>query len=102
MRPFKALVCLAVMVVAVGVASDARAQRPKVAVMDFEFGAVHHWWAGEWDIGKGISDLIVDELVNDGTFAVIERKQLDTILAEQEFAHSDRADPSAAQLRLFE
>jgi curli biogenesis system outer membrane secretion channel CsgG len=90
-------VVVAVLVVGL-LASPAWAQRPKVAVMDFEFGAVHHWWAGEWDIGKGVSDLIVDELVNDGTFAVIERKQLDTVLAEQEFAASDRADPSAAQL----
>jgi curli biogenesis system outer membrane secretion channel CsgG len=81
-----------------GFVADGWAQRPKVAVMDFDFGAVHHWWSGEWDIGKGVADLIVDELVNDGTFAVIERKQLDTVLAEQEFAHSDRADPSAAQL----
>ena len=35
---------------------------------------------------------------NDGTFRVIERKKLDTVLAEQDFARSDRADPSAAKL----
>ena len=35
-------------------------------------------------------------LVNDGSFRVIERKKLDTVLAEQDFAQSDRADPSAA------
>ena len=29
---------------------------------------------------------------------MIERKKLDTVLAEQDFAHSDRADPSAAKL----
>jgi curli biogenesis system outer membrane secretion channel CsgG len=36
--------------------------------------------------------------VNDGSFRVIERKKLDTVLAEQDFASSDRADPSAAKL----
>lgn len=46
----------------------------------------------------GIADLIVDELVNDGSFRVIERKRLDAILAEQDFSNSDRADPSAAQV----
>ena len=39
--------------------------------------------------------MIVDELVNDGSFRVIERKRLDAILAEQNFSNSDRADPSA-------
>ncbi len=50
---------------------------------------------GTQDIGEGISDLIVDELVNDGSFRVIERKRLDAILAEQNFSNSERADPSA-------
>src|SRR5262249_53182523 len=40
-------------------------------------------------------DMIVDELVNDGSFRVIERKRLDAILAEQNFSNSERADPSA-------
>jgi hypothetical protein len=69
--------------------------------MDFDYGAVNNWWSGVWgnyDIGKGMADQVVDELVNDGSFRVIERKKLDTVLAEQDFAQSDRADPSAAKL----
>ena len=76
-------------------------KRPSVAVMEFDYGAVNNWWSGVWgnyDIGKGMADQVVDELVNDGSFRVIERKKLDTILAEQDFAQSDRADPSAAKL----
>jgi hypothetical protein len=34
--------------------------------------------------------------VNDGVYSVIERKQLDKILAEQNFSNSDRADPNTA------
>src|SRR6185295_3297576 len=45
-----------------------------------------------------MADQVVDELVNDGSFRVVERKKLDTVLAEQDFAASDRADPSAAKL----
>ncbi len=81
-------------------ASDASAQaanRPQVAVMDFEYGSIDNWW-GQYDIGKGMADQVVDALVNDGSFRVIERKQLDTVLAEQDFAQSNRADPSAATL----
>jgi len=80
-------------------AAPAAAQsRPTVALMDFDFGTVQHWWSGNWDIGKGIADLIVDEFVNDGTYRVIERKKLGAILAEQNFSNSDRADPSAASV----
>jgi len=68
-----------------------------VAVMDFDYGTVNNWW-GQYDVGRGMADQIVNELVNDGTFRVIERKKLDTVLAEQDFSASDRADPSAAKL----
>lgn len=79
-------------------AAQSRSSRPTVAVLDLDFGSVQQWWSGNWDIGKGVADLIVDELVNDGTFRVIERKRLDAILAEQNFSNSDRADPSAASV----
>jgi curli biogenesis system outer membrane secretion channel CsgG len=83
-----------------GVASaqTAKPKRPMVAVTDFDYGTVgYHWW-GDYDIGKGMADQVMNELVEDGSFRVIERKKLDTVLAEQDFAHSDRADPSAAKL----
>jgi curli biogenesis system outer membrane secretion channel CsgG len=83
-----------------GVASaqTPKAKRPLVAVTDFDFGTVgYHWW-GDADIGKGMADQVMDQLLEDGSFRVVERKKLDTILAEQDFAHSDRADPGAAKL----
>jgi curli biogenesis system outer membrane secretion channel CsgG len=85
---------------ALAVATPARAQstRPTVAILDLDYGAIQHWWEGNWDIGKGIADLIVDGLVEDGSYRVIERKRLDAILAEQNFSNSDRADPSAASV----
>ena len=96
---------LAAALLTAGLAGPASAQgskRPTVAIMDFDYGTVCSgftgcWW-GNYDIGKGMADQVVDELVNDGNFRVIERKKLDTILAEQDFAQSDRADPSAAKL----
>lgn len=83
---------------AVPATAQAKAKRPTVAIMDFDYGTVaYHWW-GDYDIGKGMADQVVDALVNDGSWRVIERKKLDTVLAEQDFARSDRADPSAAKL----
>ena len=52
----------------------------------------------EWELGhrKRIFDLIVTELVTDGTFRVIKRNRLDEILAEQNLGDSSRANPSTA------
>jgi len=77
-------------------------QQPKkrVAVLDFDYATVKTSVAAIWgtdqDIGKGIVDLLVQKLVTDGTYSVIERKALDKILAEQNFSNSDRADSNTA------
>jgi curli biogenesis system outer membrane secretion channel CsgG len=73
----------------------AQSTRPSIAVLSFDYGTIQRWWEGNQDIGEGISDLIVDELVNDGSFRVFERKRLNTLLAEQNFQDSDRVDPTA-------
>ena len=82
------------------VAAASAQQRKRVAVMDFDYGTVRTSVAAlfgtDQDVGKGITDLIVDKLVNDGVYSVIERKQLDKIIKEQNFSNSDRADPASA------
>jgi curli biogenesis system outer membrane secretion channel CsgG len=73
-------------------------KRPAVAVIDFDYGTLQdHWW-GQYDIGKGVAAQIVDLLVEDGTVRVVERSRLDTVLAEQDLAASDRANPDAAKM----
>ena len=98
-KSFAALAALAIVLAAgsPAMAQAAKAKRPQIAIMDFDYGTVDNWW-GQADIGKGMADQVVDALVNDGTFRVIERKKLDTVLAEQDFSKSDRADPSAGKL----
>ncbi len=75
--------------------AQAKKKRPLVAVMDFDYGSIDNWW-GQHDIGKGMADQVVDALLEDGSFRVIERKKLDTVLAEQDFSNSDRANPATA------
>ena len=88
---------------AAALAAPAHAQnkrRPRIAVMDFDYATVQTWSSALFgtnvDVGKGIVDLLVTDLVKDGTYSVIERKQLDKILAEQNFSNSNRADPTSA------
>ncbi|MGO9094470.1 MAG: CsgG/HfaB family protein [Bryobacteraceae bacterium] len=75
-------------------------QRKRVAVLDFDYATVKSQVAAIWgtdqDVGKGISDLIVEKLVMTGKYSVIERKALDKVLGEQNFSNSDRADSNSA------
>ncbi len=81
-------------------AQTAPKRRPRIAVMDFDYATVQTVSAAVFgtniDIGKGIVDLLVTDLVKDGTYSIIERKQLDKILTEQNFSNSNRADPMSA------
>ncbi len=75
-------------------------RKKRVAVFDFDYATVKTNSAAlfgtDIDVGKGIADLLVKNLVTDGTYSVIERKQLDKILGEQNFSNSNRADPTSA------
>ena len=88
---------IAALLVSVAFAQD----KKRVAVMNFDYATVSTSVAqifgnSNTDVGKGIADMLVDRLVNDGTYSVIERKALDKLIAEQNFSNSDRADPTSA------
>jgi curli biogenesis system outer membrane secretion channel CsgG len=72
----------------------------RVAVLDFGYGSVmtsvQSLFGTTQDVGKGISDLIVDRFLKSGTYRVIERRELGKIMAEQNFSNSDRADAATA------
>jgi curli biogenesis system outer membrane secretion channel CsgG len=74
--------------------------KKRVAVMNFDYGTVRttvqQIFGSDQDVGKGISDMLVEKLVNGGQYSVIERNALDKILKEQNFANSDRADANTA------
>ena len=93
-----ALACLAVAEATAQAAAPARKKR--LAILDFDYATVHGGVAAifgqDVDVGKGITDLLVTNLVKDGTYSIIERKALDKIMAEQNFSNSDRANPNSA------
>lgn len=74
--------------------------KPRVAILDFDYATVQSSSAAifgnDIDIGKGISDLLVTDLVRSGSYSVIERSAIDKVLAEQNFSNSNRADPTSA------
>src|ERR1700755_2398077 len=62
-------------------------RKKRVAIFDFDYATVASNSAALFgtniDVGRGISDLLVRHLVQDGTYSVIERQQMAKILAEQ-------------------
>lgn len=93
-RAILALVCCACY------AQTATTPKKRIAVLDFDFATVQNNVASIFgtnqDIGKGIADLLVDRLVSDGRYSVVERKALMKVIAEQNFSNSDRADATTA------
>lgn len=95
-RKIGALVALVTLLVTMIFPMEAEAgAKRRIAIMPFEYGSVSGI-VGTYDVGKGIVSLLVTKLVNDGTYSVIERQMLDSLLKEQNFSVSDRADPTTA------
>lgn len=73
-------------------------EKTRVAVLDFDFSAVSNpTYLNYFNGGaKGVSDMLVNQLVQSGSYTVIERSKLDAILQEQNLGASGRVDPSTA------
>jgi len=97
-------------------AQDSYAAKKRIAVLDFEDTAISVQSAANQQmamlmammrrqpaetprdrkIGKTVANILVNELVKDGTFTIIERNQLDKIFSEQKLSVSGTMDPSSA------
>jgi curli biogenesis system outer membrane secretion channel CsgG len=81
-------------------AQAAAKRRPRLAILDFDYATVQTWsqslFGTNVDIGKGITQMLVTDLVKDGTYSIIERAAMDKIMTEQNFSNSNRADPTSA------
>ena len=73
----------------------------RIAVLNFEYQAIDSdtlssMFGGDQDVGKGIAALFINDLVQGGTYTVIEYAALDKVLAEQEISKRERFDPIIA------
>ncbi|MBW4551689.1 MAG: CsgG/HfaB family protein [Aphanocapsa sp. GSE-SYN-MK-11-07L] len=77
----------------------AQAQTPtakrRIAVLDFDYASTGMTYGG-YAPSKGVSDLLTNKLVQNGTYSVIERSRIDQILQEQNLGASGRVDPATA------
>lgn len=73
----------------------------RIAVLNFDVATVSksglsYGLYSDTGAGQGISNRLTNELVKDGTYILIERSQVNKILAEQNFGKSGRIEPSTA------
>ena len=70
----------------------------KVAVLPFDDGSIDERWWADYDVGRGVSDVLVTSMLNlePKRFRLVEREQIDRVLAEQNFGTSGRVDAKSA------
>ncbi|NQT86351.1 hypothetical protein HQ560_06270, partial [bacterium] len=66
--------------------------KARIAVVDFDFRAAK----GEAQVGTGLSEMLVGELVRCGRFIVLERRALGQVMGEQDLGASGRVSPDSA------
>src|SRR5690242_14938348 len=97
------VVLAAILAAAIAPAGLAQASKKRVAVFDFDNAGVQGPTTSLFmtssappNLGKVVANLVVAKLVKDGAATVIERAELERLLAEQNLTNSDRTDPLTA------
>lgn len=59
--------------------------KKRLVVMDFDYGTTNSYYTSYRGVGaaKGISELLINELVNNGTYTVVDRSKLEQLLKQQ-------------------
>jgi curli biogenesis system outer membrane secretion channel CsgG len=71
-----------------------QSDKVRIAVVNFENNSQWHYWGD--NLGWAAADELVTQLFKTGEFSIIERTQLETILAEQDLGASGRVNASTA------
>lgn len=66
-------------------------QKPLVAVMPFKIGAANT----RREVGSGMTDVMMDALLNSGCFQIVERDRMDDIMKEQGLGQSGAGDDNS-------
>ena len=89
----KKSIAVALGLLAVLASSEALAQKPRVAVIEFKDKTSRYTW---YQAGQAAQDMFVTELVKSGKYRVIDREQLEAIMREKNLSLSGDVDPRTA------
>lgn len=80
------LICLSFVFVSGAFASE----RPRLGVLRFTNDTNAGWWRAS--VGRDLQDMLISELASTKSFQVLERKEIDAVLDEQNLGASGRVD----------
>ncbi|MEW6188350.1 MAG: CsgG/HfaB family protein [Thermodesulfobacteriota bacterium] len=66
-------------------------EKPRIGVLRFTNQTHAGWWSGS--MGYELQDMLASELASTKAFQVLERKEINAVLGEQDFGASGRIDP---------
>lgn len=84
-----AFLALGIFLTAAG--SSGAQEKPRLGVLRFTNHTSAGWWSSS--VGDELSDMLASELVSTKAFQVLERKEIDAVLGEQDLSASDRVSP---------
>jgi len=84
-----AFLALGIFLAAAGSSSDQ--EKPRLGVLRFTNHTSAGWWSAS--VGEELSDMLSSELVSTKAFQVLERKEIDAVLGEQDLSASERVSP---------
>ncbi len=71
--------------------------RPRIAVLNFDFSRLSSPYISSIPgVSQGVSDVLINKLVTNGAYAVVERTQIEAVLNEQDFGSSGQVDTNTA------
>jgi len=84
----------ALVVPTLAIAAGDKANKPRIAVLEFKNKADNQWWFHGG--AAAAQDVFVTELVKSGKFRVVEREQLEALMQEKHLTLSGDVDPKTA------
>jgi len=90
MKKIILLTVIAILAVAAFLAAGPAAEKPRIGVLRFTNHTSAGWWSAS--VGSELSDMLASELVSTRSFQVLDRKDIDAVLGDQDLSDTDRVD----------
>ncbi len=90
MKKIVLLTVIALLAVAAFLAAGQSAEKPRIGVLRFTNQTSAGWWSAS--VGRELSDMLAAELVSTRSFQVLDRKDIEAVLGEQDLSDTDRVD----------
>ncbi len=92
MKKIVLLTVIAILVVAVFLAGAPAGEKPRIGVLRFTNHTSAGWWSAS--VGSELSDMLASELASTRSFQVLDRKDIEAVLGEQDLSDTDRVSAS--------